>query len=357
VLHGDNAQGKTNLLEAMYVLATAKSHRATAERELLNWSVPREGVEVTRLVAQVQRTSGPVQLEMALMGVLPNNENAAAASEPPEPRLVQKRIKVNGVSRRAIDLIGQVNVVLFSSHDIDLIAGAPSVRRRYLDVTNSQVNSRYLRALQQYNKVVTQRNHLLRLIGERRAQADQLDFWDRQLMEHGSFIIDARQDMVAELEELARPIHHQLTAGRESLTVSYLPSVRAAELPDRLQQARPKEVAQGMSLIGPHRDNLGFLANDVNMNTFGSRGQQRTVALSLRLAEARFMRSKTGDAPVLLLDDVLSEFDATRRQHLLDFVAAHEQVVITTTDLDCFTPAFLAEASLLRVNQGTVTPA
>ena len=161
--------------------------------------------------------------------------------------------------------------------------------------------------------------------------------------------------MVAELEELARPIHHQLTAARESLTVSYLPSARAAELWDTLQQARPKEIAQGMSLVGPHRDNLSFLVNDVNMNTFGSRGQRRTIALSLRLAEASYMNAKTDDAPILLLDDVLSELDATRRQHLLDFVAAREQVVITTTDLDCFTPGFLAEASLLRVSHGTIT--
>jgi len=270
---------------------------------------------------------------------------------------VQKRIKLNGINRRAIDLIGQVNVVLFGSQDIDLIAGAPSIRRRYLDLTNSQVNSRYLRALQQYNKVIAQRNHLLRLIGEHRAQSDQLDFWDRELLEHGSYIIDARKLMVAELEELAQPTHHQLTAGRERLRVTYLPSVGAAEFQDRLQQVRDREVAQGMSVVGPHRDNLSFIANDIDMNIYGSRGQQRTIALSLKLAEARFMNSKTDDAPILLLDDVLSELDLTRRQHLLDFLTSQHQVIITTTDLNCFTPAFLAtEASLFQVKEGTLTP-
>ena len=355
VLQGDNAQGKTNLLEAIYLLATAKSHRATTERELLKWSVPKEGLEVARLLAQVQKGNGTIQVEIALMGAYPRDERASTPPESFEAKLVQKRIKLNGINRRAIDLIGQVNVVLFGSQDIDLIAGAPSLRRRYLDLTNSQVNSRYLRTLQQYNKVITQRNHLLRLIGEHRAQWDQLDFWDRELLEHGSYIIDARKLMVAELEELAQPIHHQLTAGRERLRVTYLPSVGATEFQDRLQQVRQREVAQGMSVVGPHRDNLSFLVNDVDMNIYGSRGQQRTIALSLKLAEARFMNSKTDDAPILLLDDVLSELDLTRRQHLLDFVTSQQQVIITTTDLNCFTPAFLAEASLFQVKEGTLT--
>lgn len=356
VLQGDNAQGKTNLLEAIYLLATSKSHRATTERELLNWSVPKEGLEVARLLAQVQKGSGTIQVEIALMGTYPGVGTVLSSTESLEARLVQKRIKINGINRRAIDLIGQVNVVLFSAQDIDLIAGAPSLRRRYLDLTNSQVNSRYLRTLQQYSKVITQRNHLLRLIGEHRAQWDQLDFWDKELVEHGSYIIDARQLMVAELEELAQPIHHQLTTGRERLRVTYLPSVGATEFHDRLQQVRQREVAQGMSLVGPHRDNLSFLVNDVDMNIYGSRGQQRTIALSLKLAEARFMRFKTGNAPILLLDDVLSELDLTRRYHLLDFVTSYQQVIITTTDLDCFTPAFLAQASLFQISEGRVTP-
>jgi DNA replication and repair protein RecF len=356
VLQGDNAQGKTNLLEAIYLLATAKSHRATTERELLNWSAPKQGLEVARIVAQIQKARGNIQVELALMGAYPRDEKASPAPESFEARLVQKRIKINGINRRAIDLIGQVNAVLFGSQDIDLIAGAPSIRRRYLDLTNSQVNSRYLRALQQYNKVITQRNHLLRLIGEHRAQWDQLDFWDQQLMEHGSYIIDARQLMVAELEGLAQPIHQLLTAGRESLRITYLPSVSATEFPDRLRHVREREIAQGMSVVGPHRDNLSFLVDDVDMNIYGSRGQQRTIAVSLRLAEARFMNSKTGDAPILLLDDVLSELDLTRRQHLLDFVTSQQQIIITTTDIDCLTPAFLAEASLFQVKKGVLTP-
>jgi len=344
VLQGDNAQGKTNLLEAIYFLATAKSHRATAERELINWATPWEGFGIARLLAQVQKEGGSLRLEIALTG---------AYHSPEEARHVQKRIRINGVPRRAIDLVGQVNVVIFGSQDIDLIGGAPSLRRRYLDLTNCQVDSQYLRALQQYNKVLLQRNHLLRLIGEQRAEEGQLDFWDRELVENGSYLMRQRQIMVAEVNDLAQPIHHEISSG-ESLKITYLPSV-TGDFHERLKDARKKETAQGMSLVGPHRDDLAFLVNGVDMNIYGSRGQQRTVALSLKLAEASFMRSKIADYPVLLLDDVLSELDMMRRHHLLEAIASYQQVVITTTDFDRFDPGFLAEAALFRVSAGRIT--
>ena len=345
VLQGDNAQGKTNLLEAIYLLATAKSHRATAERELINWATPREELGIARLLAQVQIGSGSLRVEIALIG---------AYHSPEEATHVQKRIRINGVPRRAIDLVGQVNVVLFSSQDIDLIGGAPSLRRRYLDLTNCQVDSRYVRALQRYNKVLLHRNRLLRLIGERRAEAGELDFWDRELVENGSYLIMKRQHMVAELDEFARPIHRQLSSG-ESLKIAYLPSV-SGDFDQRLKDVRKREIAQGVTLVGPHRDDLAFLVNDVDMNIYGSRGQQRTIALSSKLAEASFMRSKIDDHPILLLDDMLSELDAARRHHLLASIGSYQQVVITTTDLDRFDPGFLAEAALFRVSEGRINP-
>lgn len=345
VLKGDNAQGKTNLLEAIYILATSKSSRATAERELINWSAVTEELSVARLLAQVQKRGGDIQIEIALRAAHPG----------PEAH-VQKRIRVNGVPRRAIDLVGQVNVVLFSCQDIDLIGGAPSSRRRYLDMTSSQINPRYLRTLQRYNKVLLQRNHLLKLVGERRADGNQLDFWDQELLEHGSYIIAQRQLLVAELNDLAQPIHQQLTAEQEKLRVAYLPSTGVTDFGDKLRDVREKEIAQGMSLIGPHRDDLAFFIGDVNMNVYSSRGQQRTIALSLKLAEARLMLSNTGDEPILLLDDMLSELDSIRRHQVLESVASYQQVVITNTDLDHFDPGFLAEATLFRVSGGSIDP-
>ena len=344
VLQGDNAQGKTNFLEAIYLLATTRSQRATAERELISWSIPSDEPVVARLVAQVQKTTASLQVELVL----------TAAERSPET-LVQKRIKINGVPRRAIDVVGQLNVVLFSPTDIDLIGGAPSLRRRYLDITVSQFNHKYLRSLQRYNKVIQQRNHLLKLIAERRAYADQLDFWDQELLEHGGYIATQRFEAVSDLNLLSQPIHHGISSG-ENLQVNYLPSA-VEDFSQGLKRIRQEEIARGMSLMGPHRDDLKFIVNDSDIGVYGSRGQQRTVALSLRLAEARLLQSKTGEEPVMLLDDVLSELDATRRHRLLSSVSSYQQVLITTTDLDHFDPDFLSKATLFHVSSGNINPA
>ena len=343
VLQGDNAQGKTNFFEAIYLLATTRSQRATAERELISWSIPKDEPVVARLVAQVQKTAANLQVELVL----------TTTNHSPET-LVQKRIKINGVPRRAIDVIGQLNVVLFSPADIDLIGGAPSLRRRYLDITISQFNHRYLRSLQRYNKVLQQRNHLLKLIAEHHANVDQLDFWDKELLEHGGYIAEQRLSAVCDLNVLSQPIHHEISSG-ENLQINYVPSA-SEDFSESLKRIRQEEIARGMSLMGPHRDDLKFIVNDSDIGIYGSRGQQRTVALSLRLAETRLLQSKTGEEPVMLLDDVLSELDATRRHHLLSSVSSYQQVLITTTDLDHFDPDFLDQATLLRVSSGNITP-
>ncbi|MEE8174307.1 MAG: DNA replication/repair protein RecF [Dehalococcoidia bacterium] len=356
VLEGGNAQGKTNLLEAIYLLATTRSPLVTNESELINWHAGGEGPLVARLFAEVQRAGGRIQVEIAWQ--------AQRATMP-----VRKRIRVNGVVRRVVDLVGQINVVMFSAHDIDLIGGAPALRRRYLDIASSQVDSRYLYSLQRYNRVLAQRNHLLRLIRDRRAQPAELDFWDRELAETGSYLTVQRRHLVATLSDLAHVLHRQLTAGGEGLQIIYLPGLGGGvlgsdwqpervkpELEARLRQARQRELALGMTLVGPHRDDIQFLVEGVDMNVYGSRGQQRTVALSLRLAEAEFMLGRGGEHPILLLDDVLSELDSLRRRHLLESVSRYQQVLITATDLDGFEPDFLAKAAQFRVDGGTVRP-
>lgn len=346
VLLGGNAQGKSNLLEAIYLLATTKSPRTASDVELINWSALREEHPVARLEVQAQRATGSLRVEIALRGKIVAAEAGA--------NYVQKRIRINGVDRRAMDLIGLINVVLFSPRDIDLVDGEPALRRRYLDITNSQVDHRYLRALQRYHRVLQQRNHLLRLIVEHRARPEELDFWDRELVAAGSYLIALRQDTVAALDELARPIHDQLTGGKERLNMIYQSSVDTEAFQEALSAARDKEVAQGMTLIGPHRDDLRFLVNERDMNIYGSRGQNRTIALSLKLAEAKFIAARAGDSPVLLLDDVLSELDAQRRHHLLQAALGYQQVVITASDVDRFEPAFLARAAKFEVRSGMI---
>ena len=361
VLRGDNAQGKTNLLEAIYMLATARSPRAVVERELINWLSSEEGLWVARLVARVQRARGETEVEIVIQG--PKGEPSTTEA----PGYVHKRIRVNGITRRTIDLIGQVNVVMFSAQDIDLIGGTPSLRRRYLDVANSQVDPRYLHTLQRYQRVLGQRNHLLRSIQDHHAQSGQLDFWDQELIENGSQLVIARHHLVEALSHLAHGVHWELTSEREDMEIVYHPSIGRESLvdgcqPERvaglfqqaLSRARQKELALGMTLIGPHRDDIRFLGNKVDMGVYGSRGQQRTIALSLKLAEARFMLKQVGDHPILLLDDMLSELDPQRRHGLLESVAAYQQVLITTTDLDRFQPEFLSQAALFEVKDGSV---
>ncbi len=364
VIQGDNAQGKTNLLEAIHMLATTKSHRASSDRDLIHQAATREDLSFARISADVQRESGKLSIDIVLRlekAEPPTTKDTTSPSAIP----LRKRIRVNDIVRRAIDLVGQVNVVTFSAQDIDLVAGTPSLCRRYLDLVNSQTDSNYLRSLQRYNRVLLQRNHLLKLLQEHQAQLDQLQFWDKELVENGSYIVMQRRRLVTALNKLAQEIHNELSGKTEKLEIVYLPSIdkdeSLVEIESRFRQAlyqtRRKEIAAGMTLVGPHRDSLQFQVNEADMSRYGSRGQQQTVILSLKLAEARYIQTKVGDSPILLLDDVFSELDHHRRQHLLESIVSFQQVLISAVDLDCFEPSFLAQTTQFRVRQGTIESA
>jgi DNA replication and repair protein RecF len=373
VLQGDNAQGKSNLLEAIYILATSRSPRTASDRELMNWAVLEDELSACRLAADVQRAKGKLHLEIALSSKSPTITEADAFAsrrqQPANASPVLKRVKINGVMRRASDLVGQLNVVAFSVHDIDLVWGEPALRRRYLDITISQIDHQYLRSLQRYQRVLWQRNQLLRAIAEDKSSPDELAFWDKELVKTGSYLTVGREHTVAALDRLAQTIHDELSGGQGKLSIVYFRSIdkekgredsQVQQTADKFAQAlnavREKEIAQGMSLIGPHRDDLRFYVNGIDAGVYGSRGQQRTIALALKLAEVSFLHNRTGEQPVLLLDDVLSELDARRRHHLLDAAVKHEQVIITATDLDRFEPDFLKQATLFKVSQGFIEP-
>lgn len=361
ILYGPNAQGKTNFLEAIYLLATTKSFRATADRELIHWLAFSQDFPVARVAAQVHRkTAGPLSIEV-IIGPQPGYETTGATV---------KRIKINGVVKRAVDLVGQLRVVLFTPADIDLVAGSPQARRRYLDITNSQVDPTYLRTLQVYNRVVAQRNALLRQVRDRRAPAEALAVWEDPLVEAAVYIVRRRARTVEALNDLVRLTHPRLTGRQEQLRIEYVPELagltKPSDLPPSeaelaelfrraLRRVGSREVALGMSLVGPHRDDLKFYLNGADTNLYGSRGQQRTVALALKLAEAEFMRAETGEWPVLLLDDILSELDAERRRHVLTGLLEADQLFITATDLADFPPEFLDRASRFRVEAGRLT--
>ena len=354
VLLGDNAQGKTNLLEAIYYLATTRSPHAGADSELVNWlAAEQEPLPYARLVGQMVRDASESTIEITL--------TQQANSE----TRYRKQIRLNGVAKRAMDVLGQLNVVLFLPEDITLVSGSPSLRRRYLDATLCQIQSAYCRSLSRYNQVVTQRNALLRDLRERGGDPGQLAFWDERLVEHGAYLAGRRWEALLALDQLAHSIHGKLTGGGEQLHLRYVPSVETdgpagtdavgAAFRAQLQALRQREIASGMTLVGPHRDEVRFVVNDVDAGTYGSRGQQRTAALALKLAEVNLMRRETGQQPVLLLDDVLSELDEHRRSFLVHALEdGVEQVIITTTDARILPEPFLQRCRLWQVQMGRI---
>ncbi len=356
VLQGDNAQGKTNLLESVYLLAMTRSPLTTAERELIRWQAWEDMIPVARLTAQVCLAKDRLNLEIALKG--------DTRPDGPQAGLVTKQVKVNGLARRANDVVGMVNVVMFTAPDIELVRGAPALRRRYMDVTLCQLDNRYLRTLQAYNKVLLQRNHLLRLIQDREAQPAELHFWDDELVEKGSYLVVERRRLITELNARAKVIHAQLAPG-ENLTIIYLPNLGTEAGKDleqtvkvfkqSLTQTQGRDIAAGRSLVGPHRDDLQFLSNGIDLGIYASRGQQRTISLSVKLAEAAFFKDKRGDPPIILLDDVFSELDRQRRSYLLTCLAGYEQVLITTTELDSMLTSGEIKATVFHVQQGNVS--
>jgi DNA replication and repair protein RecF len=346
VLAGPNAQGKSNLLEAVYLLATTKSMRGGRDPEMIQWDRP------SALVGGwVERESGgAAELEVSL-----------SRGEP-------KALAVNGMRiPRVVEFVGQLKAVTFGAADLDIVRGEPGRRRRLLDLEISQTSPRYCHALAWYRKVVEQRTRLLKLMrerGQRAALADTLAEWSSQLVRYGTQLVERRAAFLARLQELAQPVHALMTDGREFLGLSYRSSFPlperctgeeiAAAFSAALVEARDEELRRGLCLVGPHRDDLAFLFNGHEARIFGSQAQQRTVILSARLAELELMREDTGEVPVCLLDDVLSELDERRRNHLFDSIAGARQVLLTCTDPEVLPPAALAGATIHRVREGEV---
>ena len=374
LLHGNNAQGKTNLLEAIFFLATARSPHAGAERELIHFGAASEPIPFARVEAKVERASGQtIDLEIVL--VTGEEKDLATAR-------VSKRIKVNGVNKRALDLLGNLNVVLFLPEDLDLVFGSPGDRRRYLDTTLSQIDPKYSRALSQYGSIVEQRNALLKEFRERSYNAAELEPWNNKLVENGAYVMARRAQAIDSYNNLVAEIHPRLTAEHKVLKLHYQPTIPieafaqsdetsrqlgfgisppsvpleqiSAAFKQQLADLRTKEVGAALTLVGPHRDDLRFTIDGVDMTTYASRGQGRTIAVALKLAEIELMRAETGEEPVLLLDDVMSELDKPRRAALAHAILNAHQAILSATDLDDFTDEFLGRAKILKVNDGKV---
>jgi len=363
VIAGENAAGKTNLLESVAMLATTRGVRSGPDLDIISWqAVVEDPLPAARLEADVETAAGRRALEVAVIA------QVAVAGIP--PTRAGKRFRVNGVARRASDLIGQLRIVMFAADDLTIIDGPPVNRRRYLDLTISQLDPAYLRALQRYARVLEQRNSLLRRLNERGGRSlDQLDFWDDELAEAGALILARRADAVRALARDAADRYAELAATEdETLDVRYLPGVPdsvqqalrehdlQARLRAALEAARVEDVRRGVSRIGPHRDDLSFSIGGHPAGLSASRGQQRSAALALRLAEVALSTRRTGDPPVLLLDDILSELDPRRRERILRVAYGVDQVLITTPDEDRPTREELPGARRLRLVDGALTP-
>jgi len=374
LLVGANAQGKTSLLEAVYFLAGATSPHASSDRQLINFLALNQPGPFARIVAEVRRGQRLQRVEIRLV---------LEPTGPAGDQRLHKEVLINGVKRRVADLAGGVNAVIFLPQDMRVIEGAPADRRRHFDAALSQADPTYAETLNEYSKVVSQRNALLKQLQDQNGDADQLEFWDEQLADLGSRLIRARSLALNELERLAAPIHLELTRGAESLRLEYFPAFDPVPRPEgqfglpldapldrtgisrqaiqqgmleALHSARQEEMARGVTLLGPHRDDCRFSANGIDLRYYGSRGQNRTAMLSAKLAEVEWLQQRTGEWPILLLDEVLAELDAQRRQDLLDRVQRAQQAFLTAADLAMFTEGFRRQATTWRIISGTLQP-
>ena len=313
LFYGNNAQGKTNILEAVYLCGTTKSHKGSKDREIIRF-----GEEEAHIRMELVRKGSSYEIDMHLKKNRP------------------KGIAVNGVPiRKAAELLGIANFVFFSPEDLGIIKNGPAERRRFLDMELCQLNKLYLHELSNYNKVVIQRNKLLKECSFQNQFEDMLDIWDMQMLRYGKTLIEAREKFVDELGMIIAEIHRKLTGGREELVVRYEKNVSSGEFEKKLSLTRARDLKMKMSMTGPHRDDLLFEVKGVDIRKYGSQGQQRTAALSLKLAEIELVKRAIRDTPVLLLDDVLSELDSSRQQYLLDSI--HDiQTLITCTGIDDF---------------------
>ena len=346
ILVGDNAQGKSNLLEAVELLATLQSHRTSRDRDLVQ-----DGAAESRITAELEHTSGTVDLAMTLRSS------------------GRRTVAVNGQTlRRQLDFLGTLSAVEFSSLDLELVRGGPGYRRAWIDTLLVQLEPVYAHILQQYGLVLRQRNALLKQRHSKTSPAIasdpmQLAAWDAQLAALGTRVIRRRARALGRIAPLAEFWHQEISNSSESLVVQYLPNV-PLEQDDplqiqqafliKIQQRAIAEQMQGTTLVGPHRDEVGFTINQTPARQYGSQGQQRTLVLALKLAELKLIESVIGEPPLLLLDDVLAELDPKRQRKLLETIQDRFQTLITTTHLDSFNAQWLKSSHVLNVVAGNI---
>lgn len=331
ILYGDNAQGKTNILEAIYVSATTKSHKGSKDKEIVNFNK-----EEAHIRTYLEKEDVEYRVDMHL------RKNKS------------KGIAINGQKiKKAADLLGLLNVVFFSPEDLSIIKNGPSERRRFADLELCQLDNFYLYNLNHYNKIINQRNKLLKDMYFNPELKETLNIWDSQLVSFGSKIIERRDLFAKQLCEIIGEIHKKLSGGKEELIIQYEPDVSIEDFERKMRENQEKDIRSKMTSTGPHRDDFSFIVNGIDIRKYGSQGQQRTAALSLKLSEIELVKKMTKDTPVLLLDDVLSELDSNRQNYLLNSIG-DIQTIITCTGLDEFVNNRFEINRIFKVTNGVI---
>lgn len=332
ILFGDNAQGKTNILEAIYIAGTTKSHKSSKDKDVIKFNSEESHIRMV-----VEKKEIPYKIDMHLR------------------KSKAKAVAVNGMPiKKAAELLGIVNIVFFSPEDLNIIKNGPAERRRFIDMELCQLDKFYLYNLTNYNKIVNQRNKLLKDIYFNDDLKDTLDIWDSQLVSYGSKIIERRESFINQLNEIVYDIHKKLSGAKEEIRIQYDPNISIDQYEKKLKENREKDIKLKMTSTGPHRDDIGFYFGDIDIRKFGSQGQQRTTALSLKLSEIELVKKMTGDTPVLLLDDVLSELDSNRQNYLLNSID-DVQTIVSCTGLDEFINNRFHINKIFSVVNGTVS--
>lgn len=331
ILYGDNAQGKTNVLEAIYLSATTKSHKGSKDKDIVCFDK-----EEAHIRTYLAKEGIEYKIDMHL------RKNKS------------KGVAVDGQKlKKAADLLGLLNVVFFSPEDLSIIKNGPAERRRFVDMELCQLDNFYLYNLNHYNKIVNQRNKLLKDMYFNPQLKDTLNIWDSQLVSFGSKIIERRRMFVGQLNEIIYGIHKKLSGDREELIIKYEPDVEIDDFETILKKNQEKDIKLKQTSVGPHRDDFSFMTGNIDIRKFGSQGQQRTAALSLKLSEIEIVKKITKDTPVLLLDDVLSELDSNRQNYLLNSIG-NIQTIITCTGLDEFVNNRFEINKVFKVVEGTI---
>lgn len=357
IFTGNNGQGKTNLLEAIHLLATTRTRRSIQDKDLINWAASLEN-----LPAQIQASVNTDQeTKLVAVDLLQQTIGPETASTYQQSNRVQKRFTVHGIKKPASQYLGSLYVVMFDAEDLNLISGAPTARRRFLDILLCQTTPKYLKALLSYTKILSQRNQLLKRIGEGLAKQAELAFWDHQLAISGAIILQARRDTTIKLSEFLATFYDDLANDDSGITLRYSTKIQLesysnesleAHFKELLLTELPRQIALGATHIGPHRDDLLIYHREQPMGPHSSRGEQRTAAIALRLSEARMIEQITRNRPIILLDDVFSELDKDRRTRLMKALTSYDQVLVTTNE---YLPRERESTSILRIHAGQIT--